>query len=228
VAAALQRVREQAAGNREAADTGERGITACGEVIRRSAEDTRILEDRVGQIEETSSLIRDLADQTELLSLNAAIEAARAGEVGKGFNVVALEVQKLAEKSVKAAEGISGLVRSMQEVAKRMATRTAEAGRTVESVRGGIAQIRDNGARAQDAADATGQEMRSVNRSLDEMTNLSLESLGAAGSIDRAFQALRESAQRLAALVEASLPAGPPAPELPAAPGRLPAAGDPG
>lgn len=108
------------------------------------------------------SVINDIADQTNLLALNAAIEAARAGEQGRGFAVVADEVRKLAERTTKATKEISGMINTIQ----------SETGKAVDAMGEGTQKVENGVTLANQAGDALKQIVSGVENVTDMISHI--------------------------------------------------------
>jgi methyl-accepting chemotaxis protein len=135
------------------------GMKAISENMENTARVITGLGQRSDEIGRILEVIEEIADQTNLLALNAAIEAARAGEAGRGFAVVADEVRKLAERSVEAAKEIGDVVRQVQ----------TDTGDAVEVARAGAEEAKTGILLADKAGAALRNIIESVSRSSELM-----------------------------------------------------------
>lgn len=134
------------------------GMNEIREQIQETSKRIKRLGESSQEIGEITDLISDITEQTNVLALNAAIQAASAGEAGRGFSVVAEEVQRLAERSAEAAKGIGALVRTIQ-------ADTHDAVAAMEKSTQGVVE----GARLSDAAGAALTDISRVSNRLAEL-----------------------------------------------------------
>lgn len=156
-----------------AAITGEEVIQQTVNVMKRiyervqeSAKIIKSLGSRSDQIGQVVGLINDIADQTNLLALNAAIEAARAGEHGRGFAVVADEVRKLAERTTEATKEIGDTIEAMQ----------AETKGAVASMEQGVKEVEVGSVEAEKSGHALKDILKQINAATVEINQIAVAS----------------------------------------------------
>ena len=149
----------------QAVQNAIRGMNDIRVQIQETSKRIKRLGESSQEIGEIVALISDITEQTNVLALNAAIQAASAGEAGRGFTVVAEEVQRLAERSAEATKHISAIVKSIQRD-------TQEAVEAMERSTQGVVQ----GTKTADEAEQALREIGTVSRQLAEL----IESISAA------------------------------------------------
>ncbi|MRR34923.1 methyl-accepting chemotaxis protein, partial [bacterium] len=208
-----------AEGSRQASDSAnggsrvvEQSVAVMGRIaerVRAAAQTVEGLGARSDQIGEIIGTIEDIADQTNLLALNAAIEAARAGEQGRGFAVVADEVRALAERTTRATREIAemikaiqqetrGAVTSMDDGVREVATGTAEAAKSGEALQAILDQV--NGMTSQVGQIATAAEQQTATTA--EITNNIQQITEVVQETARSAQESAMAASRLTQLAE--------------------------
>lgn len=137
------------------------GMIRIAQVVEKSAVKVEELGKNSDQIGEIIQVINDIADQTNLLALNAAIEAARAGEQGRGFAVVADEVRKLAERTTKATKEIATMIKQIQ----------ADTHNAVASMKEGTIEVN----RGKQLAEQAGSVLEEIILGSDKVTDIAVQ-----------------------------------------------------
>ncbi|MCG8510726.1 MAG: methyl-accepting chemotaxis protein [Rhodospirillales bacterium] len=190
------------------------GIRAIAGVVNESAAAINELGKRGEQIGQVIEVITDIADQTNLLALNAAIEAARAGEHGRGFAVVADEVRKLAERTMQATEEVATSIKAIQEetnaAVQRMSSGTEKvdegvrlaesAGESLGSIVSdskNVAEMIQSIAAASEEQSAASEEISRNVESINAVTRQSAEGAGQAAAAATQLSVKAEELQTL-------------------------------
>jgi len=180
--------------NEVAQETSQNAV-ATGENMTNTVDAMHAIEKSAKQIADAVVIITDIADQTNLLALNAAIEAARAGEHGKGFAVVADEVRKLAERSASSAKDITNTIQESLRQVENGVNLSGQAGdnlkKIVENIQGVAAQLETISIATQEQA-----------ATMEENTSITESNASASEELAASAEEMSSNAQLLQSLVD--------------------------
>ncbi|TVT53875.1 MAG: methyl-accepting chemotaxis protein [Azoarcus sp. PHD] len=166
-------------------------ILALAETVKNAAIQVEFLGSQSAEISRITGVISDIADQTNLLALNAAIEAARAGEQGRGFAVVADEVRKLAERTGNATKEISTMVGSIQ----------VETQKAVSGMRQGATQVESGVKLVQDAQGA----LLEINTQMSKTLGMVNDITHSSAEQNNAMVVMAQSVERVASMTDQNM-----------------------
>ena len=197
LSSSIQEISGQVAHSSSEAQSVAREAEATNQRVRRLASSAE-------QIGEVVTLIQGIAEQTNLLALNATIEAARAGEAGKGFAVVASEVKTLATQTAKATEDISDHITQIQSDTQEAVGAISDIAATIsnmsESTSAIAAAVEEQGAATSEIArsvEQTSQATQNVTATIADVSQATAETGGAAQSVSEAAGNLARQSEQL-------------------------------
>jgi len=208
VSQSAQRAAELARQSSNISNEGRRNVSQTIDGMNRIAEAANMINETVQKLNAASerigqiiSVIEDVADQTNLLALNAAIEAARAGEQGRGFAVVADEVRKLAERTMQSTRQISDMIGEIQEETARV---VAAMGDGLKAVDEGLKLARNAGEALQKVAESSDEVLEAIAQIATAMEQQSAAVKDINRNIQQLSQVTRDISQNIQQVAEAS------------------------